>query len=74
MEMTQATFRNALCLLHGIDAGELKGVPTDMARRFCADPVRSFIRSDDATATAIWSAMEARIARAAIARTTDPVP
>ena len=58
--MTQHQFHNALRVMNGIDAHELIGVDPATARAFLADPVRTFIRADDPTAAAIWTAMKVR--------------
>lgn len=66
-----ARFHNRLRILLNIEEHELLAVGagvdpdtnlirTDFFEQFLADPFHTFIRTDDATAAAIWSIVEAR--------------
>lgn len=69
-----AQFHNRLRILLNIEEDDLKRVGAgvdpdtnrirfDFVEAFIADPFRTFIRADDATAAAIWSIVEAREAK-----------
>lgn len=68
MTMTLREFHNGIRVLYSIDRHELvaAGVMTSTAaaewNAFQADPVRWFIRADDATAERLWSIIVKRTA------------
>lgn len=53
--MTKMQFRNAVCLIHNIDAVDLDD-PT-WWEQFRDNPIGFFLRSDDERSDRIWQAM-----------------
>lgn len=60
--MTLAEFSNALRILHSIDWPDAKGIMSGEAYDYDyrRDPVRYFLRADDATQAKLWAIIEAR--------------
>lgn len=54
--LTLASFHNALRILTSLDSDEI-GLTHWQWEQFRTDPLRFFVRADDATAERIWQAM-----------------
>jgi hypothetical protein len=60
IDLDLRAFHNRIRSLFCIDGCDLPDLAPDELARFLADPVRYFIRTDDAKAGVIWRAVEAR--------------
>lgn len=76
MPTDRAVFLNRLLVLYSLDPHEVVAagghLTSQIAREMCNDPARFLMRCDDATADALWRAIEAR--HAPKAKPAGPAP